>query len=74
MLGWKMLQKSPKRQKLAQSKSSPDNNMVTKNNHHSVVRFFDHHSPQPGNFFRDKILLKKKNLGEMLIEQTIEFE
>ena len=47
--------------------------MVSKRNHHSIVPFFNNHSPPPRQFLRYKIRLKKK-LGEMLIEQIIEFD
>ena len=35
---------------------------------------YDDNSPPASQFLRDNILLKKNHLGEMLIEQIIEFE
>ena len=48
--------------------------MVSKRNHHSIVPFSNNHTLPPRQFLRDKTVLKKKKLGEMLIEQIIKFE
>ena len=55
-----------------QRKSGPINDMVSKSNY--IVQFFNNNSPRPYQFLRYNKPLKKIQLGEMLIEQIIEFE
>ena len=57
-----------------QCKSGQVSNMISKRNL-SIVPFFINNSLPPCQFLRDNIFLKKKNqLGEILVEQTIEFK
>ena len=63
MLGRKMSQKSPNCQGLVQCRSGPGNNMVSELNHHSSVPCFKNHLPQPRQFLRNRVLLKKITWG-----------
>ena len=66
-----MLRKSLKCQGPTQCKSGPGNSMNSRRNH---VPFFSDNSLPPRQFLRDEILFKKHYVGEMLIEQIIDFE